>query len=255
MAKKATVVQQDPQTAIATKIAPISGRAKSVTISNDAEYASAGEFLKVIKGLRAEVDSVFDPIIKAADAAHKEAIAQKRKVEAPLADAEAALKCKVAGYIRAQQEERRLEQERLRKIAEEVARQDTLRLQREAQQRAEEEQLLRAQKLAELGKADEAAEVLVADVVVRPVMPVQVNKSAIEVKPVAKVEGISVRRSYSAEVTDLHLLVVAVANGLVPLQAVKADIVFLNQQARAYKEMLSYPGVKLVVGDNVAAGR
>ena len=56
-------------------------RAKLIKITTAAEYIVAGELLKTVKGLRAEIDATFDPIISKAHDAHKEALAQKRKVD------------------------------------------------------------------------------------------------------------------------------------------------------------------------------
>ncbi len=58
--------------------------------------------------------------------------------------------------------------------------------------------------------------------------------------------GQFVRKTWSAEVTDLSALVKAVAAGLVPVQAIKADEVFLNSQARLHKSSLEFPGVVAV---------
>jgi len=52
--------------------------------------------------------------------------------------------------------------------------------------------------------------------------------------------------TYSAEVTDLAVLVAAIAAGKVPLQAVAANMPFLNTQARALRESLVYPGVRVI---------
>ena len=50
-------------------------QARILTIQTPDQYIAAGELLKSIKLLRAEIDQTFDPIISAAYAAHKEAVA------------------------------------------------------------------------------------------------------------------------------------------------------------------------------------
>src|SRR5262245_15698153 len=82
-------------------------RAKCLTIETNDQFVEAGELLKTIKGLRAEIDATFDPIISKAHSAHKEALEQKRKVDAPLVQAETILKPRIAHYLD--------EQERIRK--------------------------------------------------------------------------------------------------------------------------------------------
>lgn len=60
-----------------------------------------------------------------------------------------------------------------------------------------------------------------------------------------KVEGVSGRTTYTAEVTDLMALVRAVAAGQAPLECVRADEKFLGAQARAFKRTgVLYPGVQ-----------
>lgn len=45
----------------------------------------------------------------------------------------------------------------------------------------------------------------------------------------------------------LHMaLVQAVASGIVPIQSIEANTVFLGQQARALKSAIQYPGVRAV---------
>ena len=68
-----------------------------------------------------------------------------------------------------------------------------------------------------------------------------------------KIAGISTRTTYSAEVTDLMALVKAVAAGAVPLVVLQADMKVLNAQAKALKEHLVYPGVKVVSSSSIAA--
>jgi hypothetical protein len=61
-----------------------------------------------------------------------------------------------------------------------------------------------------------------------------------------KIAGVPLIEYWSADVTDLMLLVQAVAAGRVPLAALQADQQFLDAQADAYGKTLSYPGVVAV---------
>ena len=53
----------------------------------------------------------------------------------------------------------------------------------------------------------------------------------------------SVTATWEAEVIDMKALLTAIINGSAPLEAVKADMVFLNKQAKAFKKADVYPGV------------
>lgn len=245
MAKKKVVEVDNTQEAVvkyvASKALTITDKAKALTITTDADQQMAGEMLKAINGLQGEIDATFDPIIKAAHEGHKVAISQKKKAEGPLVEAKAIINPKYAAYQRLQEVKRQEEVNRLRRVAEQQAR-----------EKAEEERLALAQRLAEQGKMDEAAEVIDGPVYVEPV-----KASQTYVAPVAKVEGVSVRKTYYAEVYNFPELIRAVVAGKVPVMAIQADQQFLDKQARAFKDtdMMGYPGVRVVDKDSVASGR
>jgi hypothetical protein len=219
------------QEQLETKIVSVPDQARALTIQTNDEYVRAGELLRTIKGLRGEVDQSFDPIIQKAHEAHREAIAQKRKIEAPLAEAEGILKPRIAAYLN--------EQERIR-------REEELRLQRQAEEEARQRQLENAVILDDIGETEEANALLEERPTVAPV---------ILPRSVPKVAGVSMSKRYSAVVTNLMELVKAVAVGKAPIQALKADDVFLNRQAVAMKEALQYPGVRIHIESNISAKR
>jgi len=214
-----------------TRTLSVPDRARSLAIVTAADYVAAGELLKVIKGLRAEIGETFDPIISKAHEVHKEAIDQKRRVDAPLCEAEGILKPRIARYLQEQERLRQEEELRLRKIE---------------QEEAERRQLEEAVALDAIGETTLANEILDA-----PIVPIPV----VAPRTVPKVQGIAMTTRYSASVTNLMDLVRAVAAGRAPIQCLKADDVFLNQQARAMKEALSYPGVRLNKESGISARR
>lgn len=122
-----------------------------------------------------------------------------------------------------EQEARRKEQER--------------RLQEEARKRAEEEALQAALEAETNGEKQEA-EAIIAEPVYVP--PVKVNSF------VPKSKESHIRETWSAELISLADLVRGIAEGKAPLMAVKADMVFLNEQARSYKQALKIAGVRPV---------
>jgi hypothetical protein len=229
-------------TRIKTTLAPIVKQAMALVIRNDKELEIAGGFLKVIKGFQEDVkNAITIPIVNSAHATHKAAKALENRAMEPLNEAESIVKPKIARYQR--------EQEEIRQRAITAAR---LKAEQEAREKAELEKLERAQQLAEAGNMEAAAAVVDEEVEIR-----HISTASLGVKEVAKVAGVSVRRLWYAEVTDLMALVVAVAQGRVPLQAIEANLPFLNKQAQAFMDTsaLNYPGVKVIDRDSVAAGR
>jgi hypothetical protein len=120
---------------------------------------------------------------------------------------------------------------------EKIRREEERRLQEEARKRAEDEAIRQALEAEAAGETQEAEAILQEPVYVPPI---KVNST------VPKSKESHVRETWSCEVVDLKALVVAIAQGKAPLQAVEADMAFLNGQARSYKQALSIPGVKPV---------
>ena len=73
---------------ISTKAMTVPDKARAIEITDDTTYKGAAEFLLTIKDLRKQIDEAFNPIIDAAHNAHKEALAQKKRADAPLVEAE-----------------------------------------------------------------------------------------------------------------------------------------------------------------------
>ncbi len=206
-----------------SKALTIPEQAKQITIKDQAGLDLAGELLKGIKALRKEIDATFDPIIGAAFKAHREAVAQKKKVEAPLAEAENIVKPRIAGYLQ--------EQERIR-LAEQR------RLEEEARKRAEEEALAAAVEAEQAGATEEEVQSVLAAPV--PIVPVSAPPTF------QKVQGISTRDNWSAEVIDKAALVRAAAANSSLLALIEPNIPALNGMARSLKSAMNIPGVRAV---------
>lgn len=204
--------------------------ARSLVIADEPSYQNAALWLRErCKAVLAKVDAVFDPIIRKAHEAHKEAVAQKRIVAAPIEEAERVVKGAIGSYLR--------EQERIR-----------LELQRKADESArklaEEEALMRAEALEAAGRNEEAEEVIS-----RPLAPMPILAS----RSIPKAAGVTRRTNFRAEVTDLRALVRHVANHPEHLNLLQANGPSLNQLAKAMKGDLSIPGVRVVADDVVSA--
>jgi hypothetical protein len=227
---------------IASEVAPIVQQADRLIIRTDREYELAGGFLKTVKGFLSDIEEgEIGQIDRSTKAARAAAIALRKRAEEPLLRAEAILKPKIALYIREQQQAKIREEARLRREEQE---------RRELE--AEQKRLDEANRLAELGKADEAAEVIEQELVIEPV-----KKSQVYVPPIVKVQGISIKTTYRAELVDFNLLIKAVADGRVDRMALSPNMVFLNERARDAKDTdkLGYPGVVVVSSDSVASGK
>lgn len=111
------------------------------------------------------------------------------------------------------------------------------RLQEEARKRAEEEALRQALEAEQAGEKEEAEAILQEPVYVPPVkVASQIPKS----------KDSHIRETWSAELISLADLVKGINEGKAPLMAVKADMTFLNEQARAYKQSLTISGVRSI---------
>lgn len=200
--------------------------AKQTTIKTADDYTSVIEELKKVRTVRAEIDATFDPIIKSAHQTHKEALAQKKRVDTPWMEADTFL-TRLAGTYTREQEQLRLAEER--KIREE----NEVRI----LAAGEEERLRVATELSERGDLDGAAEAMDAPIAV-PMVSVRVEST------VPKVDGVSNRKNYHAYVLDKRKLLASVLAGTAPWEAIEANMTFLNAQARTFKrEGEIYPGV------------
>ena len=199
--------------------------AEVLRVTDQPTFRQAGTLLLAVKDYRAKVGEILDPIIKSAHDTHKKAVEQKKRLEEPAIRAEQALKGALATYEQ--------EQARLRREAEIKAEAERMRLVAEIRQKNA--FLTEGAGVA----ASFAPEPVVA---VRPPMP-----------EAPKTEGVSFRTQYRAEVVDLKALVQAVAAGNAPLTMLQPDQAALNQMARAMKQGMNLPGVRVIEERIVAA--
>lgn len=201
--------------------------AKCFTIDSDAMLEIAGEELKAIKAKAKELEERRKAITVPMDNAKKKVMDLFREPLAMLEQAEGILKKAILAY---QQEQRRLAEEASR-IAEEAAALERKRVQEEAMA------------AAKAGDAEGAAEMLMAAEmsVATPVAAQQ------------KVDGISTRTIWSAEVTDkVAYIQYALAHPEL-LDTIVVDMKPLNKMAGALKEKLNIPGIKPVATETISA--
>ena len=164
---------------IEEKALSVPDQATAIAIQDDGSYTKAGELLLTIKDLRKEISTTFGPIITKAHEAHKEAIAQRNKVDEPLVKAEYIIKPKMATYIREQ--ERKVEEERIR---------------REAEARSVEQE----QKLAEAVAAEEGGDTQEAEAILNDPTPAPAFVDPTPAVP--KVSGISSKKDYDFSIKN-----------------------------------------------------
>jgi len=199
-------------------------RAAAVAITDQWSYNAAVELLRAVKGLRDEAESHHRPMIEAAHKAHKATLAALKKIDEPLVNAEGTIKRKIGDWDQ--------EQERIRKEAELAAQREAERL--HAEQLEKELEALEASgaKPAEVKAVIEQAEFTP---VVAP-RPVQTYQPA---------SGVSTQERWSAEVTNIHELVKFVAANPQFIQLLQVNQTALNTMARAMKQTMNFPGVKV----------
>lgn len=217
---------------VTTQALSVPDQAKAITAIKTAEdYVRAGEILITVKELRKKIEATFKPIKQKMDAAKREVLDQEKAADAPLKQAEDYIKPLIRAYDDEQERIRKAEEDRLRKIQE---------------QQEEDARLAAAIQAEDEGAPEEAEQILEAPVYIPPVvLP----------KATPQVQGISCRVTWKHQVTDLMSLVKAVAAGQVPIQALKADDVFLGQMVRSLKSSMNYPGVRIYPDKTIAAGR
>jgi len=77
-------------------------QARAMTITSEAVAGGATAFLStVVKPLRAQIDATFDPLIASAHAQHKAILAEKKRHEGPLIQAEKLIRDGLAYYAEA----------------------------------------------------------------------------------------------------------------------------------------------------------
>ncbi|GAA4401120.1 hypothetical protein [Quisquiliibacterium transsilvanicum] len=231
--------------------------ASDFVIDSPTMFELASDDLKQVKALQKEVEEKRTSITGPLNQAVKAVNDLFRPPKDYLDRAEVTLKRAIVGWTTEQERiaaearrkaeaEARAERERLAAIEREQA---------EAARRAQEE----AQAAAAAGDQEAAAAAMAAaqaaeEQAAVAAMTAQVVTVAPAVEAPAKVTGITGRVTYSAEVTNLELLVKAVAQGLAPIECLQADTKFLGAQARAFKKAGElFPGVMAVAERSIAA--
>lgn len=201
---------------------------KGYKITSQEEYAWGADQLKTIKTKAKNLEARRKEITKPMDAAKKSVMDFFRPPAELLANSEALVKSAMLTY---QQEENKRQREIQRK-AEEAAEKERKRLAKleaKAIDRGDEE---KAQHHAQRAQNVQAP-------IVRQETP--------------KASGISTRKIWKSEVTDLMELVKAVAAGDAPIALLQANGPEINKRVKALRDEFSAPGVRVYSEDSMSA--
>lgn len=114
------------------EIDPVVSDANAIVVNSAESYEFAINFLKSVKAAQAKVQEFFSPIKKAAYDTWKKTTAGESQMLTPLEEAERAVKKKAAEYQTAENKSRIEDQRKLQAEADEQARKDRERLEKEA---------------------------------------------------------------------------------------------------------------------------
>ena len=217
---------------ISESAAPVWTPTQPLQIVSPVHYVEISERLKVNKAFQKGVMDFFRPLKEKAKVAHQALCDAERKHLEPAQRDEARDKGALNAY---QQEQERLRREAERRLAE------------EARKREEAQRLAEAQAYEDAGLPDEAEAVLEQAVEAAP-------PTIILPTTTPKVEGLSYRQVWKAEVVDLELLVAQAARDDRLLALLQPNPVALGQMARALKGRMKVPGVR-VWSEQVAAAK
>jgi len=214
------------------QVSPFVARAKAATVTTVEEDESAKKEFQAGTVLRKFIEGVYETPKGVLNAAHKAMVAEEKKVLAPVLEGLRIYESKILSF-KAEQD---------RKAAEEARR-----LANEAR-KAEDER-----RLSEAVHADNSGDkALAEEILAEPATPM-----AFSVAPqVAKVEGISTRKTWSAQVLDLKALIKFVAAkcdedpGV--LCYLEPATTVLNREAVNKKDLLRIPGVKAIAKEGIS---
>lgn len=247
-------------------LAPILASAIALRIESQDGYIQAGRNLTFLKTGIAAIEAARVRITKPMNEALKAVNEEARNSSAPLLQAELSLKRAILAYQDEQERKRREEQRR----ADESARIERQRLEAERRENEERARLERERLTREAEEARKAGDALAATHLENRAVAVEARaevrsetleeRKAETVAPELtaappKVAGIASKGVWKAEVTDKKALVRAVADDLVPLTAVDVSTTVLGQMARALKQDLKWPGIRVWEERGIAAGR
>lgn len=190
------------------------GQAKLIIVHDNKTLSIANDFKLAIKQMKKQVKETFDPIIDKAHKAHKEAVAQKKKYENPLIDAEKIVTLQIISYMD--------KLEKIRIEAEEKAKREE-----EERKKIEEEKMKAALEASNSGDIEEATRIIKEEI------PEQ--KPYIPLPPSPKLEGMSIRKIWKWRIIDINQ---------VPREYLIVDSTKVGSLVRATRGKINIPGIE-----------
>ncbi len=215
-------IERPAPPAVVTELSPLVAAARAFQVVDVESHAAALERVKALRAGEKRIEEYFEPARKAADQAKREILQARDGLIAPIVAARRIYDENAAGYEAAERKKAQDEQRRL---------------QEQARREEEERQILAAIDAEERGETAEASAILQEPVSA----PVVVVAPAI-----ARVEGVSTRTTWSAEVHDLVALVQYVAAHPEWISFLEPSMANLNRLAVAQRQALAIPGVRAV---------
>jgi len=204
-------------------------QAKKIQINDDQSLHQANEFIHICRQLRNKIADTMNPIIKRAYGVHQESLAQKRKLEEPLKQAEKIVGPLISTYKRKKEEEIRIrEEEKARKIEEE--------------RKKKEEALEKAATLEKAGDQEKAEEEF------EKAEKIEEEESLLALEPKFKptapeTKGTSIRENWRFRVKNLKE---------VPREWLKLDEVKVGAAVRTSKGKIEIPGIETYSVDSLS---
>ena len=225
---------------------------KAMEVDSQETYELAADELKAIKAKAKSLEDQRTAITKPINDALKGINALFKGPTTFLEEAERVIKGKMISY--STEQERIAAEERRR--AEAAVRAEQERLAREAAAREAEAAKAAAKLMAE-GDEVAAAEVQAQAAIEAASLTATaaVITAPVAAPAVAKVSGVSTRSTWKAECTDKAALVAFIASNPTFLNLLDVNASALNQMAKAMKETLQLPGVRVYEEKTLASGR
>ena len=251
MSTESSVVRVDE---LRAEVSPVVARAGALAIVTPDDYSAAGEFAKEIARALKRVGEVCDPAVRAADEAHKQAVALRASFADPLKAAKATVSGKQLAWQQVQERIRAAAQAKLQAEADERARKER---ERQEAARAAEAEALRQAALIENQKEREAmqreaekrraeAEAAAAKAAAKEEAAAEVVAPVVQIASVTpKVQGQAIRRTWRARVVNV---------ALVPREYLVPNQQALDAFARATKGAIPLPGIEMVSEVNMSTG-
>lgn len=236
--------------------------AMAIKIDSPQMLAIAGDELRSITGKRKEIEELRLTLTRPLDESKKRIMELFRAPTERLEQAEGMLRLEVVAYQRAEQAKaealrreqeaklaaERAEAERARREAEQRER-EALEAARNAATEAEREAAQAAAAAASAQREEAQAQAEIAEIAPAPLIP-----------EAPKAEGVSMRQTWKAEVTDLRALILAAAERAhrgddTLLAFLMADTKALAGAARSMRSKLSVPGVRVYAEDGLSVRR